>query len=1123
MFPRSERFVEKKIEVTPGPNHYDIKLTEDDPYKRFGFLGKTKRFNNENKPNDQGGLPSHGLYERSSLSASLPSLVIDNGTRSPDTLSIHSNGSITPDYSSLRPSNPRSKSSEKLSTAFAANSSKTEERLRRELAELSDRFGKLRLLHQRDVDGLTEKQKKGEALYQNCLEKSEKTAAQVTEKIGKTQQLQKRIEELEKLNARSKVMLEEQESLTVDLRKKHELERQQLESQFLLGKESSEKELARVNEQQRAADSKFKREIQQVKDESDAWRLKVEALERLVEELERQLAEERKKVADLEEQLRREKERLEALLEEANCRISAVEHEKSLGDAANRDTISSLESTKQALQTQMQKMEQDFSTLVKEHQDTVSEMEEQKQQRLETIQTMTIGLHEQQTMFEEERQSNNKARQDLEASITKLILELAQNRDALINVQVERSKLQEQYHNSQQELDVMAAALEEGKEQHRQLEVDSEKEMEVMRQKYDDLTTKLLQQTEASEAAVAHLNNALDTKTSEYERVMETVNTVKRELQRVESEKSEVIAQRLDEERTAKETLQRLQEQEVENRALSDQVKTMTQDKEVLEAEREHLLGESKVQVLSINSLLSEIEVVRSEKAESEQRDRKRIQELEDIYQVATKQAETFHDNERVWESERVKLVEERSTQRELIDTLQARLEQITMEKEEESHEQVTRTKALELRCQAMEETFKELYDATGSQTELDATSDTEIWQQHSSILSNSIRHHKARCSISKEEHEVLLKEKRNLEQTTANLTTSLQDQEAAYKRYKDGDSDLLAKIKELEDQIRQLQMQVEFLEAENIGKVAIVKALQDEYEYQEKIIKELSKNEEAAKEVPRLEEELRKLTNYTRETDEWIKQVQEDVEKYKAAYTKADIAREETLLDMASLHEQLAESEAARVQTENQLNAEVSVLIKKHELSSDELSRLSKMNSDSAQNQGLKQKVNQIAVLKEENLALKKKSLALSNTRDNLRLKCLQLERDLESYKAALNNSSASPSTPRPTVHSSSNRKHSGSISGSSVVSTSSVTLTEVVVSNRSQGQSESVTTPRSTSPLSSASSSPTTVSKTLMAQPRTSTLLLTKPLGITKSGSKTPIQSRAARSFAGQSGNPK
>ena len=62
----------------------------------------------------------------------------------------------------------------------------------------------------------------------------------MTEKISKTNQLQKRIEELEKLNARSKSILEEQESITVDLRKKHELERQQLEQQFLLQNESSE-------------------------------------------------------------------------------------------------------------------------------------------------------------------------------------------------------------------------------------------------------------------------------------------------------------------------------------------------------------------------------------------------------------------------------------------------------------------------------------------------------------------------------------------------------------------------------------------------------------------------------------------------------------------------------------------------------------------------------------------------------------------------------------------------------------------------------------------------------------------------------------------------------------------
>lgn len=126
-----------QIEVTPGPNHYDCKGGEDDPYKRFGFLGKSRRFQENQKGHGPGGMAtgamSKGLYERNSLSASLPSLVIDeDDTQSLDTSSVHS-GSTTPDYS-RRPPNSRTKSTDKIGQAFAANTNKTEERLKREVS-----------------------------------------------------------------------------------------------------------------------------------------------------------------------------------------------------------------------------------------------------------------------------------------------------------------------------------------------------------------------------------------------------------------------------------------------------------------------------------------------------------------------------------------------------------------------------------------------------------------------------------------------------------------------------------------------------------------------------------------------------------------------------------------------------------------------------------------------------------------------------------------------------------------------------------------------------------------------------------------------------------------------------
>lgn len=159
--------------------------------------------------------------------------------------------------------------------------------------------------------------------------------------------------------------------------------------------------------------------------------------------------------------------------------------------------------------------------------------------------------------------------------------------------------------------------------------------------------------------------------------------------------------------------------------------------------------------------------------------------------------------------------------------------------------------------------------------------------------------------------------------------------------------------------------------------------------------------------------------------------------------------------------------------------------------------------------------------------MALKKKNLTLSNARDSLRLKCLQVERDLESYKAATTGSVES-STAGSAVNGSSQRKQSTSISGSSTVSSSSAlfsgsstlnlnTLTDQVVGSRLQLQSETAPTPRSSSPLSSTSSSPT--SRQAMSQPKSSTLLLTKsfvtPKSVANNTNKPSVMSRAARTF--------
>ncbi|KAF9105685.1 hypothetical protein BGX29_011651 [Mortierella sp. GBA35] len=1144
MFPRSERFVD----ITPGPNHYDVRNNEDDPYKRFGFLGKTKRFTENSKRQQYGlgGPTGGGLYERNSLSVSLPSLVIDDdGT---DTASVHSNGSTTPDYTRRPATTTRSKSSDKL----GLGTSKTEEKLKRELAELSERFERYRIAHQKDLDVMAERQKKGEAMYQGAikdknsimtqlaakeseiaelgvrhnmlrasLEKSEKAATVVNDKISKAAQLQKRIDELEKLLARTKLSLEEQQAATSTQQQKFTQETLQLQQQLTQQKEVSDQVLEDVQEQQRLERERYEADVRRAKDDSDYWKRKYEDLERRVRELEEELERERRLVEELRAKMRQEREQLQAQIDLAEEKVQAMEQQQRELKAATKETTDRLYREKEQLDEQLQASRLEFEQLEEKHQTTERELKKQTVQHAKTVEAMELQHQEHQTRLAKERQEHSKARQDLEQSIAHLISELGQNRDALMKVQRERTNLQDKYDDSQLEIQAISGAMRTLEEQHQELKESSRLSQEELTAKYNDLSEETIQQKNESDAQIAELKTTLEKKQDEYTKVMKSIESVQAELKSVESEREEAIAQRLEEERQSREKQEQLEALEQDNLESTRRLTEMSESNCMMKQECDRLIDLTETHETTIVDLQVEVDKATVENKERVAQNQKLIQELEDVSLAAAQQAEVFRRNEEVWESERIHLTQDTRDQKATIASLEARLDQVTMEKEAEAKASTETIKDLELQCQLMEAAFKELFDKSGSVQETDGESTgTAVWQQHSGAVLKVLLYHTTECSISKSEHAALLEEKTSLENSSQALSSLLTNQEASYKKAGTDHSGFLAKIAELEDQILRLNMQVEFLEAENIGKVAIIKALQDEYEYQERVIRDLSKNEDAPKEVARLEEELRTLTNHTRETDVWIKQVQADVEKYRDAYLKADIAREETLLDMKKLHEELAESEAIRLQVENQLQTDVSVLIKKHSLTGDELSRLSKMNVDSAQNLSLKQKVKQVAQLKEENLALKKKNLVLSNTRDSLRLKSLQTERDLEAYKAAAAAATANagvPSAPTANTH---RQSTASSVSGASVTSSaSSVAISDVSPNGKLQLQALTAAVvgvtvssrPRSTSTASVRSANGGSSSSSLkLVSSSSAASVVTKP-----APTKPPLRSRAARSF--------
>ncbi|KAJ1565791.1 hypothetical protein HK096_009968, partial [Nowakowskiella sp. JEL0078] len=65
------------------------------------------------------------------------------------------------------------------------------------------------------------------------------------------------------------------------------------------------------------------------------------------------------------------------------------------------------------------------------------------------------------------------------------------------------------------------------------------------------------------------------------------------------------------------------------------------------------------------------------------------------------------------------------------------------------------------------------------------------------------------------------------------------------------------------------------------------------------------------------------------------------------------------------------------------------------------EVLKLSDIISNEMGHQNIRQKIKHVSQLKEENLFLKKENLTMSTQRDDFRRKCMNLERELESYRA--------------------------------------------------------------------------------------------------------------------------
>ncbi|KAF9156054.1 hypothetical protein DFQ26_009501 [Actinomortierella ambigua] len=964
MFSRSERFVEK-LNSTPGPGHYDVKLQDDDPYKRFGFLAKTKRFHAE-QAELQGGA-NNSPYNRVALSVSLPSLGMTHSNMSssscpygvpntPDSLisrdSPTTGGSTTPESISLasggggtgvlnggvgsgtspnsRPfalggiggrrlsstssnstpwSSRASRSSESLGTTMRA-----EERLKKELTEMAERLERARAVHQKELDGMIEKQKKIEALYQKTLK--EKTTLQA--------QLVTKDSELADLDAKHSNL-------------KSRLDKAEKTTNAVADKAQKTAHLQKRVDELDRANNRLKQALQEQQQQADKLSQQLEGERRRWHETSQDHA---AQVAQLETKI------TQFGLSETELGQMVRELQECL--AAHREKIATLEQSLEESETEARRQreqlikdhQQHCEELERQHKTALEALEQEHQSAIETLErdhAATLATHA--TDMDQQRQVNQRLRQELtEATVREQDLHATQER-----LQEELDEVRRHYN---EQADKSAQDRIQYTRDRHNFESSAGKLMNELAQNRDELLK------------VQNERSALELQLQQRDKVISELETQVTTL------------------RTRKHGLVAEAEQHKEQYA------TLQADFETLQKQADERGETAKAQAHEIETLLlSNAELKRT----LEQRQEEKLQ----------------HEAE--WQAKIEQAQQDIVPVRTSLDAARAEVDSLQTHLAGQSTE-----------FMALKGAIQEIHRVAKMADERD----TEMgWKEQVAEIIDILRQLQSERRIFDQtlleiqmKHEVLAATYQQLQQMLEAKQELLdmtqreheEDQRKRQSIFGHEYAQLLKKMEMLEDEIRKLRGQVDFLEAENIGKVAIVKALQDEYDYQEKIIRDLSQADDATGEISRLEEELRALTNHTREMDEWVKAVKADAEKYREAYLKADVAREQTLLDMGRLHEQIADLESSKQTLEMHVQSDVSLLLRKHQLSPEEISRLAKVSNDPNQQQNLKQKIKQVAQLKEENVDLKKKQISLANHRDQLRLKCLRIERELETLKDA-------------------------------------------------------------------------------------------------------------------------
>ncbi|KAL1914855.1 uncharacterized protein VTP21DRAFT_7947 [Calcarisporiella thermophila] len=963
MFPRSQRFPEKKIDPTPGPGEYDVKGDIEPKHRRYGFIEQADRFT-EPEMQDENMPPPN--IRSNSTAAALPKKRV-----------MPPSGIVQ------------------------------EQKLKKEVQEWRDRFQQLKITTLKEIEVLQEKLKKTEVGMQtvvreknalmttiqvkenellelegrnakllNNLEKAEKAAEKLSASNAKMATLSRRVEELEKNNATFRGRMDEERA-----------QWEQRAEKLTRRAQIAETELEQEREERGVMQRKHEQALTEAEHKAKEVTRECEKAKSRVEELSA-------KQQEAEETLRKKVEEWRGLRRRLEERIDALDEEKKKLESVVRDCKSEIARLEEDLAQQTRDWKGRLTCLEKLKEEEVSRLEKEISLTRQASEKDRAQLEEELRKEQEACRARDRSLREQEDAARELRREIKTKSREIEGLQAQLDTLREQMNSALEEKRGEIAALQDKCEEYQDaMEARDSEHLKAIEEK-DQEIRELQNEIDAADAKIEELSRELEALQQE---LADQDQEKKREIQvlLMEVDEHKAATHKLEatlDERQAAHEEERLgweaerKESSARQASLLEMVETLEKDLESAEKNYQELSEEKERQATKFFELL---EQAREEhlRVEEELRGyadhlhsamRQQHEEHKRHLQDATHRAEKVERElsaERRGAQQQAKLIQELEVESERMDRVNAKLSKALQDalnamnalrevnsERDEGEEEGNRTLGItELR--------HEVTDTAARLQELNASLGLELGR----AMDDHAQHTLSYAEMERHQLEEACFQLRARQTVDAKLIADLErrvsDEQIAAERAAMEVEDHQRRIEELEKRLEE---------------------------------KELSEMEREAdgEELEGLRAELAAKEAECARLERLVALGQEERRRYEEVVQEAREQQDRAIADMASLYEQLQSSEAQRAEME-ELENKVHLLMEKYSLVDGELSKLNGLNAQLAGHQNLRQRIRYVSKLKEENLRLKKENLELGRAKDQSRIRIMQLERELEAYKA--------------------------------------------------------------------------------------------------------------------------